>query len=76
MEFVEKPMKYCFIDLKDLNYNNYFKNQGVELIKRNLRMSCDDPIFDELFEEKSKEIMTPLEEWNIRGFKNNNINDN
>ena len=53
-------------------YNNYFKNQGINHIKKRLRINIDDPIIDLVLEKDAEKITTPLEEWNNKGFKTNN----
>ena len=53
-------------------YNNYFKNQGINHIKKRLRINIDDPIIDLVLEKDAEKITTPLEEWNERKFKSNN----
>lgn len=65
--------KYSIINLKDFDINNYYKNKGIDHIKDNMKITkIDDPVIDLILEEEAKKIMTPLEEWNIRGFINNN----
>lgn len=53
-------------------YNNYFKKQGINHIKKRLRINIDDPIIDLVLEKDAEKITTPLEEWNNKGFKTNN----
>ena len=53
-------------------YNNYFKNQGINHIKKRLKINIDDPIIDLVLEKDAEKIKTPLEEWNERKFKSNN----
>ena len=55
-------------DISKITYNDYFKNQGINYIKRN--MSLNDPLLDPLFEAMSANIKTPLEEWDYRFGKN------
>ena len=54
------------------DYNNYYKNQGINHIKKRLRINIDDPIIDLVLEKDAEKIKTPLEEWNERKFKSNN----
>lgn len=54
------------------DYNNYFKNQGINHIKKRLRINIDDPIIDLVLQKDAEKIKTPLEEWNERKFKSNN----
>jgi hypothetical protein len=63
--------KTIIINLEDFDINNYYKNQGIEYIKQKHHLK-DDPIIDLVLEEEAKQIMTPLEEWIAKGFKNNN----
>ena len=45
-------------------YSLLYKNQGVNYIKRNIKLN--DPLLDPVFEQMAKNIKTPLEEWNAR----------
>ena len=53
-------------------YNDYYKKQGINHIKKRLRINIDDPIIDLVLEKDAEKIKTPLEEWNNKGFKTNN----
>jgi hypothetical protein len=61
----EKPVQE---DISKITYNDYFKNQGINYIKRN--MSLNDPLLDPVFEAMAANIKTPLEEWDDRFGKN------
>ena len=58
-------------DISKITYNDYFKNQGINYIKRN--MSLNDPLLDPLFEAMVANIKTPLEEWDNRFGKNEKL---
>ena len=53
-------------------YNDYYKKQGINHIKKRLRINIDDPIIDLVLQKDAEKIKTPLEEWNERKFKSNN----
>ena len=55
-------------DISKITYNDYFKNQGINYIKRNI--SLNDPLLDPVFEAMADNIKTPLEEWDERFGKN------
>ena len=57
----EKPVEE---DLSKITYNDYYKSQGINYIKRNI--SLNDPLLDPAFEAMAANIKTPLEEWNDR----------
>ena len=58
-------------DISKITYNDYFKNQGINYIKRNI--SLNDPLLDPLFEAMVANIKTPLEEWDNRFGKNEKL---
>ena len=57
----EKPVEE---DLSKIIYNDYYKSQGINYIKRNI--SLNDSLLDPVFQEMASNIKTPLEEWNDR----------
>ena len=57
----EKPVEE---DLSKITYNDYYKSQGINYIKRNI--SLNDSLLDPFFEVMAQNIKTPLEEWNDR----------
>ena len=57
----EKPVEE---DLSKITYNDYYKSQGINYIKRNI--SLNDSLLDVIFQEMANNIKTPLEEWNDR----------
>ena len=61
-------------DISKISYNNYYINQGVDYIKRNVKLN--DPLLNLIFEKEAENITTPLDEWNMRDFKNNNLDNN
>ena len=61
-------------DISKISYNNYYINQGVDYIKRNVKLN--DPLMDLIFEKEADNLKTPLDEWNMRDFKNNNLDNN
>ncbi len=60
-------------DFSKVDYNNYYKNNGIQHIKSKMKSGLDDPLINILIEESAKSIVTPLEEWNNRNLVNNNI---
>ena len=66
------PEKYEIFDMMKADYNNYNKRRGIEFIKENGRIKFNDPYINLLLEREVENIVTPLEEWNQRGFVNNN----
>ncbi len=71
----EKEYKKDNFDFSKVDYNNYYKNNGVEYIKSKMKNGLNDPLMNILIEESAKNIVTPLEEWNKRNFVNNNVNE-
>ena len=62
-------------DFSKADYNNYYINNGIQHIKSKMKSGLDDPLLNILVEESAKNMATPLEEWNNRKLKNNNIQD-
>ena len=60
-------------DISKISYNDYYINQGVDYIKRNVKLN--DPLMNLIFEEESKNLKTPLDEWELNDFKNNNLDN-
>ncbi len=60
-------------DISKISYNDYYINQGVDYIKRNVKL--DDPLMNLIFEKEAENITTPLNEWELRDFKNNNLDN-
>ena len=60
-------------DISKISYNDYYINQGVDYIKRNVKLN--DPLMNLIFEEEAKNLKTPLDEWELNDFKGkvNNI---
>lgn len=56
-------------DVSKITYNDYYKNQGINYIKRNIKLN--DPLLDPVFEVMAQNIKTPLEEWEERFPKQN-----
>ena len=56
-------------DVSKITYNDYYKNEGINYIKRNIKLN--DPLLDPVFEAMSQNIKTPLEEWEERFPKQN-----
>ena len=56
-------------DVSKITYNDYYKNQGINYIKRNIKLN--DPLLDPVFEAMAQNIKTPLEEWEERFPKQN-----
>ena len=61
-------------DISKIAYNNYYINQGVDFVKRKSKLN--DPLLNLIFEKEAENITTPLDEWNMRDFKNNNLDNN
>ena len=61
-------------DISKISYNDYYINQGVDYIKRNVKLN--DPLMNLIFEEEAKNLKTPLDEWELNDFKNNNLDIN
>ena len=53
-------------DISKISYNDYYINQGVDYIKRNVKLN--DPLMDLIFEKEAENITTPLDEWNMERF--------
>ena len=56
-------------DTSKITYNDYYKNQGINYIKRNIKLNV--PLLDPVFEAMAQNIKTPLEEWEERFLKRN-----
>ena len=56
-------------NISKITYNDYYKNQGINYIKRNIKLN--DPLLDPVFEAMAQNIKTPLEEWEERFPKRN-----
>lgn len=61
-------------DLSKISYNDYFKHQGINYIKRDVKLN--DPLMNLIFEKEAENIKTPLDEWNDKNFINNNLDLN
>ena len=61
-------------DISKISYNDYYINQGVDYVKRNVKLN--DPLMNLIFEKEAENITTPLDEWELRDFKNNNLDNN
>ena len=61
-------------DISKISYNDYYINQGVDYIKRNVKLN--DPLMNLIFEEESNNLKTPLDEWQLKDFQNNNLDNN
>ena len=61
-------------DISKISYNDYYINKGVDYIKRNVKLN--DPLMNLIFEEEAKNLKTPLDEWELNDFKNNNLDIN
>ena len=48
-------------DVSKITYNDYYKFQGINYIKRNIKLN--DPLLDPVFEAMAQNIKTPLQEW-------------
>lgn len=61
-------------DISKISYNDYYINQGVDYIKRNVKLN--DPLMNLIFEKEAENLKTPLNEWELKDFKNNNLDNN
>jgi hypothetical protein len=61
-------------DISKISCNDYYINQGVDYIKRNVKL--DDPLMNLIFEKEAENLKTPLDEWELKDFKNNNLDNN
>ena len=61
-------------DISKISYNDYYINQGVDYVKRKTKLN--DPLMNLIFEKQAENITTPLDEWELRDFKNNNLDNN
>jgi hypothetical protein len=61
-------------DISKISYNDYYINQGVDYIKRNVKLN--DPLMNLIFEKEAENLKTPLDEWELKDFKNNNLDNN
>ena len=60
----EKQVDAVSEDVSKITYNDYYKSQGVNYIKRNIKLN--DPLLDPVFEAMAQNIKTPLQEWEER----------
>jgi hypothetical protein len=65
-------------DFSKLNYNDFFKDNAEEIIKRKLNIKLNDPYINLIIQNQIEEIefKTPLEDWKSINFTNNNNNEN
>ena len=61
-------------DISKISYNDYYINQGVDYIKRNVKLN--DPLMNLIFEKEAENLKTSLDEWELKDFKNNNLDNN
>ena len=61
-------------DISKISYNDYYINQGVDYVKRKTKL--DDPLMNLIFEKEAENLKTPLDEWELKDFKNNNLDNN
>jgi hypothetical protein len=72
-QFKQKQQLKEDFDFSKVDYNNYYINNGVQHIKQRLKTNLDDPYINLIINDAAKSFVTPLEEWNNRKLKNNNI---
>lgn len=67
------------IDFQGFNYNHYFTDNAENIIKERLNIKQNDPFINLVIDQQVKEIQeknnSNLDDWNERGFINNNKND-
>ena len=51
-------------DVSKITYNDYYKNKGINYIKRNIKYNHS--FLDPVFKAMAQNIKTPLEEWEER----------
>ena len=51
-------------DVSKITYNDYYKNEGINYIKRNIKYNHS--FLDPVFKAMAQNIKTPLEEWEER----------
>jgi hypothetical protein len=51
-------------DVSKITYNDYYKNEGINYIKRNIKYNKS--FLDPVFKAMAQNIKTPLEEWEER----------
>ena len=56
-------------NVSKITYNDYYKNQGINYIKRNIKFNHS--FLDPVFKAMAQNIKTPLEEWEERFPKQN-----
>ena len=56
-------------DVSKITYNDYYKNEGINYIKRNIKFNHS--FLDPVFKAMAQNIKTPLEEWEKRFPKQN-----
>ena len=56
-------------DVSKITYNDYYKNEGINYIKRNIKYNKS--FLDPVFKQMAQNIKTPLEEWEERFPKQN-----
>ena len=56
-------------DVSKITYNDYYKNEGINYIKRNIKFNHS--FLDPVFKAMAQNIKTPLEEWEERFPKQN-----
>ena len=57
-------------DVSKITYNDYYKNEGINYIKRNIKFNHS--FLDPVFKAMAQNIKTPLEEWEERFFSDQN----
>ena len=62
-------------DFSKVNYNDFYKDNAEEIIKRKLNIKLNDPYINLIIQKQVEEIefKTPFEDWKSRNFINNNI---
>ena len=60
----EKQVDEVSEDVSKITYNDYYKNEGINYIKRNIKYNKS--FLDPVFKAMAKNLKTPLEEWEER----------
>lgn len=78
-QLITKPEEKEMInfDFSKVNYNDFYKDNAEEIIKRKLNIKLNDPYINLIVQKQIQEIefKTPLEDWKSRNFINNNKNE-
>ena len=67
IEVINEPLPEKELELEDeLRYTDYYKNQGLAHIKKQGKITLDDPLINAVLELEVPKIKTPQEDYCIR----------